>query len=109
MQEWDTLASNPDKMHDMLESFKDPEVQAKAKEMVNDPAYMKAAKKQLERMQAKARDAIPRQLLRFPIVLENPFPETPSRSGAAVVLSASRKVLYRGPISGLRPREWSSP
>ena len=58
---------------------------------------------------AKARDAIPRQLLRFPVVLDNPFPETPSRSGSAVVLSASREVIYRGPISGLRSREWSSP
>ena len=57
----------------------------------------------------KARDAIPRQLLRFPVVLDNPFAEMPSRTGSAIVLSAARQVLYRGPISGLREREWSSP
>ena len=34
MREWDTLAQNPSMMQEMLESFQDPEVQAKAKEMV---------------------------------------------------------------------------
>ena len=57
MQEWDTLSSNPEKMQEILASFKDPEVMEKAKEMINDPEYMKAAKKKLQAMQAKARDA----------------------------------------------------
>lgn len=54
MQEWDTLASNPEMMQEVLASFKDPEVQAKAKEMINDPEYMAAAKKRLKDMQKKA-------------------------------------------------------
>merc|ERR1719164_234559 len=48
MQEWDTLANNPEMMSEILESFKDPEVIAKAKEMINDPDYMRAARKKLE-------------------------------------------------------------
>ena len=57
MQEWDTLAQNPDMMQEMMESFKDPEVQAKAKEMINDPEYMRAAKKKLAEMQKGAQQA----------------------------------------------------
>lgn len=57
MQEWDTLAQNPDMMQEMMESFKDPEVQAKAKEMINDPEYMRAAKKKLAEMQKRAQQA----------------------------------------------------
>ena len=56
MQEWDTLANNPEMMKEILDSFKDPEVQAKAKEMINDPEYMRAAKKRLATMQAKAHE-----------------------------------------------------
>ena len=37
LQEWDALAANPEKMGEMLASFKDPEVMEKAKEMLNDP------------------------------------------------------------------------
>ena len=37
VQEWDALAANPEKMGEMLASFKDPEVMEKAKEMLNDP------------------------------------------------------------------------
>jgi len=57
MQEWDTLASNPDMMQEVLASFKDPEVVAKAQEMIKDPEYMRAAKKKLEQMQSKAKQA----------------------------------------------------
>jgi len=57
MQEWDSLANNPEMMSEMMESFKDPEVIAKAKEMINDPEYMKAAKKKLADMQKKAAEA----------------------------------------------------
>ena len=58
MQEWDTLANNPEMMKEILDSFKDPEVQAKAKEMINDPEYMRAAKK---RLAAKRRRAAQRR------------------------------------------------
>jgi len=56
MQEWDTLSSNPEMMQEILSSFKDPEVIAKAKEMINDPDYMRAAKAKLAAMQRKAQD-----------------------------------------------------
>ena len=54
MQEWDTLANNPEMMQEILSSFKDPEVMEKAKEMIADPDYMRAARKKLEEMQRKA-------------------------------------------------------
>jgi len=57
MQEWDTLASNPEMMSEVLASFKDPEVVAKAQEMIQDADYMRAAKKRLHDMQKKAQDA----------------------------------------------------
>jgi len=57
MQEWDTLANNPEMMQEVLASFKDPEVVAKAQEMIKDPDYMRAAKKKLEAMQQKAQHA----------------------------------------------------
>jgi len=54
MKGWDDLAANPESMQEVLASFKDPEVIAKAKEMLDDPDYMRAAKKKLAEMQAKA-------------------------------------------------------
>ena len=57
MQGWDELANNPEQMQEVMDSFKDPEVVAKAKEMINDPAYMRAAKKKLAEMQRKAQEA----------------------------------------------------
>ena len=37
MQGWNELSKNPAKMQELMQSFKDPEVMAKAKEMLNDP------------------------------------------------------------------------
>lgn len=55
MAGWEQLSKNPDKMQEVLASFKDPEVMAKAQEMLKDPVYMAAAKKKMEQLQANAR------------------------------------------------------
>lgn len=55
MDGWDQLRNNPDKMQELWQSFKDPEVVAKAQEMLQDPVYMAAAKKKLSEMQQQAR------------------------------------------------------
>ena len=55
MKGWEELAKHPEKMKEVMASFKDPEVVAKAQEMINDPVYMAAAKKKMAELQAKAR------------------------------------------------------
>ena len=57
MAGWQQLAQNPDKMGELMKAFKDPDVWAKAQEMIKDPDYMRAAKKKLEQMQSKAKEA----------------------------------------------------
>ena len=47
MAGWAQLSQNPDKMQELWKSFKDPEVMAKAQEMLSDPVYMAAAKKKV--------------------------------------------------------------
>lgn len=54
MAGWEQLSQNPHKMQEIFESFKDPDVMAKAQEMLKDPAYMEAAKAKLAAIQAKA-------------------------------------------------------
>jgi len=54
MKGWQELSQSPEKMQDLWQSFKDPEVMAKAKEMLNDPVYMAAAKKKVAQLQAQA-------------------------------------------------------
>jgi len=54
MAGWEQLSQNPDKMKDVMDSFKDPEVMAKAQEMLKDPTYMAQAKAKLAQIQAKA-------------------------------------------------------
>lgn len=54
MDGWAELAKNPHKMQELMASFKDPEVVARAQEMMNDPVYMAAANKKMAELQAKA-------------------------------------------------------
>jgi len=54
MDGWAQLSQNPDKMQEVMDSFKDPEVLAKAQEMLKDPQYMAAAKRKVAELQAKA-------------------------------------------------------
>jgi len=54
MQGWEQLAKNPDQMAEVMASFRDPEVVAKAQEMINDPVYMAAANKKMAELKAKA-------------------------------------------------------
>jgi len=55
MKGWEELGKNPEKMQEMMASFKDPEIVAQAKEMLNDPTYMAAAKAKLAQIEAKAK------------------------------------------------------
>jgi hypothetical protein len=43
MQGWDDLANSPDQMQEVMESFKDPEVMAKAKEVPRPRPFLPAA------------------------------------------------------------------
>ena len=59
MAGWEQLGKNPEKMQELMAGFKDPDVWAKAEEMLKDPQYMAAAKAKLAEIQAKAQ-AYPR-------------------------------------------------
>ena len=54
MAGWEQLAKEPEKMAEVMASFRDPEVVAKAQEMINDPVYMAAANKKMAQLTAKA-------------------------------------------------------
>jgi len=54
MAGWEQLGNNPEKMQELMASFKDPDVWAKAQEMLKDPQYMAAAKAKVADLQAKA-------------------------------------------------------
>lgn len=54
MQGWEQLGKNPEKMQELMKGFKDPDVWAKAQEMLKDPQYMQAAQAKLAEIQAKA-------------------------------------------------------
>jgi len=54
MAGWEQLGKNPEKMQELIAGFKDPDVWAKAQEMLKDPQYMAAAKAKLADIQAKA-------------------------------------------------------
>jgi len=57
MAGWEQLSQNPEKMQELFASFKDPEVMAKAQEMLKDPMYMSAAKAKVAELTAKAQKA----------------------------------------------------
>jgi len=54
MKGWEELGNSPEKMQELMNSFKDPEIMAQAREMLNDPQYMAAAKAKVAQIQAKA-------------------------------------------------------
>jgi hypothetical protein len=54
MKGWEELGSSPEKMQELMKSFKDPEILAQAQEMLKDPQYMAAAKAKVAQIQAKA-------------------------------------------------------
>jgi len=78
MAGWEQLAQNPDKLRDVMESFKDPEIMAKAQEMLKDPEYMTAANAKLAEMQAKA------QAKGYLDANGNPIPGMASAAAAAI-------------------------
>ena len=43
MAGWDQLRNSPEKMQEVMNSFKDPEVMAKAQEMLKDPSCVTAS------------------------------------------------------------------
>jgi len=55
MKGWEALGNSPEKMQELMQSFKDPEIMAQAHEMLNDPQYMAAAKAKVAEIEAKAR------------------------------------------------------
>ena len=98
MQEWDTLANNPEMMAEVLNSFKDPAVMAKAKEMLEDPDYMRAAKKKLQNMQQKAADQ--------GLLDENgqPIPGAATAAGKAMPAAAAMMQMMQQQMAANGPR-----
>jgi len=98
MEGWKQLGNNPDKMQELVKGFKDPEVWAKAQEMLKDPEYMAAAKAKLAEMQAKA------QANGMLDASGNPVPGALSGTGMEGMMSAMQGMA--GSAATAQARDW---
>ncbi|KOO33001.1 chloroplast light harvesting protein isoform 12, partial [Chrysochromulina tobinii] len=104
MAGWEQLGNNPEKMQELMAGFKDPDVWAKAEEMLKDPQYMAAAKAKLAEIQAKAQANGLLDEYGQPI----PGAAAASAGGMAGIMNAM-KSMHGGDAAGTagaQAREW---
>ena len=105
MAGWEQLGKNPEKMQELMAGFKDPDVWAKAEEMLKDPQYMAAAKAKLAEIQAKAQANGLLDEYGQPI----PGAAAASAGGMASIMNAMKSMHGGGDAAGTagaQAREW---